>query len=64
MFYKTIMHIDDIHRLRDIRDQLLILQGREPTREGDRALKVVVQRIDDIQERLDKKINIKIFFYY
>jgi hypothetical protein len=55
MFYKTIMRIDDIHRLRDIRDQLLILQGREPTREGDRALKVVVQRIDDIQEKLDKK---------
>ncbi|MDD2643467.1 MAG: hypothetical protein PHC65_02150 [Methanobacteriaceae archaeon] len=55
MFYKTIMRIDDVHRLRDIRDQLLVLQGRNPTREGDRALKVVVQRIDNIQEKLDKR---------
>ena len=51
MFYSTIMKIDSIDRLRDIRDAL---QGINPTRQGEQAIKVVVERIDEIQATLDK----------
>ena len=49
MFYSTIMKIDSIDRLRDIRDALLVEQGINPTRQGEQAIKVVVERIDEIQ---------------
>ena len=42
MFYSTIMKIDSIDRLRDIRDALLVEQGINPTRQGEQAIKVVV----------------------
>ena len=48
MFYSTIMKIDSIDRLRDIRDALLVEQGINPTRNGEQAIRVVVDRIDDI----------------
>ena len=48
MFYSTIMKIDSIDRLRDIRDALLVEQGINPTRQGEQAIKVVVERIDEI----------------
>ena len=51
MFYSTIMKIDSIDRLRDIR---LVEQGINPTRQGEQAIKVVVERIDEIQATLDK----------
>ena len=54
MFYSTIMKIDSIDRLRDIRDALLVEQGINPTRQGEHAIKVVVERIDEIQATLDK----------
>ena len=54
MFYSTIMKIDSIDRLRDIRDALLVEQGINPTRQGEQAIKVVVERIDEIQATLDK----------
>ena len=44
MFYSTIMKIDSIDRLRDIRDALLVEQGINPTRQGEQAIKVVVER--------------------
>ena len=47
MFYSTIMKIDSIDRLRDIRDALLVEQG----------IKVVVERIDEIQATLDKSAS-------
>ena len=47
MFYSTIMKIDSIDRLRDIRDALLVEQ----------AIKVVVERIDEIQATLDKSAS-------
>ena len=46
--------IDSIDRLRDIRDALLVEQGINPTRQGEQAIKVVVERIDEIQATLDK----------
>ena len=57
MFYSTIMKIDSIDRLRDIRDALLVLlveQGINPTRQGEHSIRVVVDRIDEIQATLDK----------
>ena len=57
MFYSTIMKIDSIDRLRDIRDALLVEQGINPTRNGEQAIRVVVDRIDEIQSTLDKKIE-------
>ena len=54
MFYSTIMKIDSIDRLRDIRDALLVEQGINPTRQGEQVIKVVVERIDEIQATLDK----------
>ena len=55
MFYSTIMKIDSIDRLRDIRDALLVEQGINPTRNGEQAIRVVVDRIDEIQSTLDKR---------
>ena len=57
MFYSTIMKIDSIDRLRDIRDALLVEQGINPTRNGEQALRVVVERIDEIQDTLDKRLG-------
>ena len=57
MFYSTIMKIDSIDRLRDIRDALLVEQGINPTRQGEQAIKVVVDRIDEIQATLDKSAS-------
>ena len=57
MFYSTIMKIDSIDRLRDIRDALLVEQGINPTRNGEQAIRVVVDRIDEIQSTLDKRTN-------
>ena len=57
MFYSTIMKIDSIDRLRDIRDALLVEQGINPTRQGEQAIKVVVERIDEIQATLDKSAS-------
>ncbi len=57
MFYSTIMKIDSIDRLRDIRDALLVEQGINPTRNGEQAIRVVVDRIDEIQNTLDKRTN-------
>ena len=67
MFYSTIMKIDSIDRLRDIRDSidrlrdirdaLLVEQGINPTRQGEQAIKVVVERIDEIQATLDKSAS-------
>ena len=54
MFYGTIMKIDSIDRLRDIRDALLVEQGINPTRQGEHSIRVVVDRIDEIQATLDK----------
>ena len=54
MFYSTIMKIDSIDRLRDIRDALLVEQGINPTRQGEQA---VVERIDEIQATLDKSAS-------
>ena len=62
MFYSTIMKIDSIDRLRDIRDALLVEQGINPTRQGEQAIKVVVERIDEIQATLDKSASIFFFF--
>ena len=56
MFYSTIMKIDSIDRLRDIRDALLVEQGINPTRQGEQAIKVV-ERIDEIQATLDKSAS-------
>lgn len=61
MFYSTIMKIDSIDRLRDIRDALLVEQGINPTRQGEQAIKVVVERIDEIQSTLDKSSKISDF---
>ena len=58
MFYSTIMKIDSIDRLRDIRDALLVEQGINPTRNGEQAIRVVVDRIDEIQSTLDNFFNI------
>ena len=41
MFYSTIMKIDSIDRLRDIRDALLVEQGINPTRQGEADLSKV-----------------------
>ena len=49
------MKIDSIDRLRDIRDALLVEQGINPTRNGEQAIRVVVDRIDEIQSTLDKR---------
>ena len=49
------MKIDSIDRLRDIRDALLVEQGINSTRNGEQALRVVVERIDEIQDTLDKR---------
>ena len=49
------MKIDSIDRLRDVRDALLVEQGINPTRNGEQALRVVVERIDEIQDTLDKR---------
>ena len=49
------MKIDYIDRLRDIRDALLVEQGLNPTRNGEQAISVVVDRIDEIQSTLDKR---------
>ena len=49
------MKIDSIDRLRDIRDALLVEQGINPTRNGEQALRVVVERIDEIHDTLDKR---------
>ena len=49
------MKIDSIDRVRDIRDALLVEQGINPTRNGEQALRVVVERIDEIQDTLDKR---------
>ena len=57
MFYSTIMKIDSIDRLRDIRDALLEEQGINPTRQGEQSIKVVVERIAEIQATLDKSIR-------
>lgn len=59
MFYSTIMKIDSIDRLRDIRDALLVEQGINPTssRWTSCKLKVVVERIDEIQATLDKSAS-------
>ena len=57
MFYSTIMKIDSIDRLRDTRDALLVEQGINPTRNGEQAIRVVVDRIDEIQSTLDKRTN-------
>ena len=57
MFYSTIMKIDSIDRVRDIRDALLVEQGINPTRNGEQAIRVVVDRIDEIQNTLDKRTN-------
>ena len=51
------MKIDSIDRLRDIRDALLVEQGINPTRNGEQAIRVVVDRIDEIQNTLDKRTN-------
>lgn len=51
------MKIDSIDRLRDIRDALLVEQGINPTRQGEQAIKVVVERIDEIQSTLDKSAS-------
>jgi hypothetical protein len=48
------MKIDSIDRLRDIRDALLVEQGINPTRQGEHSIRVVVDRIDEIQATLDK----------
>lgn len=51
------MKIDSIDRLRDIRDALLVEQGINPTHQGEQAIKVVVDRIDEIQATLDKSAS-------
>ena len=51
------MKIDSIDRLRYIRDELLVEQGINPTRNGEQSIRVVVDRIDEIQNTLDKRTN-------
>ena len=65
MFYSTIMKIDSIDRLRDIRDALLVEQGINPTRQGEQASKRApglvscndYVAIDEIQATLDKSAS-------
>ena len=45
MFYSTIMKIDSIDRLRDIRDALLVEQGINPTRQGEQAIKWLLREL-------------------
>lgn len=45
MFYSTIMKIDSIDRLRDIRDALLVEQGINPTRQCDKLLKWLLREL-------------------
>ncbi len=49
------MKIDSIDRLRDIRDALLVEQRINPTRNGEQTLRVVVERIDEIQDTFYKR---------
>ena len=57
MFYSTIMKIDSIDRLRDIRDALLVEQGINPTRQGEQAIKVVVERMATLDKSATKNLN-------
>ena len=58
MFYSTIMKIDSIDRLRDIRDALLVEQGINPTRQGEQAIKVVVENGMASTSLLQRKLKL------